>query len=278
MEELYKKAALCIEQADALLIGAGAGMGVDSGLPDFRGNTGFWKEYPVIEKWGYAFEEMANPIWFTENPKLAWAFYGHRYNLYTKTQPHQGFQELLNIATAKKMGYFVYTSNVDGHFQKTGFSDENIEECHGSIHHLQCNERCNSKIWEMPKKEIKIDHENFHADLSTVPLCPDCNSIARPNILMFGDWHWQVTRNQVQSSKYLAWKQRLITKVGKLVIIEIGAGLAVPSVRMNMESTLSRLGGTLIRINPRDSKVPSNQISIPKGALEGISGILKYLK
>ena len=39
-------AAQVIVKADALLITAGAGMGVDSGLPDFRGNKGFWNAYP----------------------------------------------------------------------------------------------------------------------------------------------------------------------------------------------------------------------------------------
>jgi NAD-dependent SIR2 family protein deacetylase len=42
------RAAEAIHAADALLITAGAGMGVDSGLPDFRGNEGFWKAYPVL--------------------------------------------------------------------------------------------------------------------------------------------------------------------------------------------------------------------------------------
>lgn len=41
-------AAEAIRNADAILIGAGAGMGVDSGLPDFRGNDGFWKAYPTL--------------------------------------------------------------------------------------------------------------------------------------------------------------------------------------------------------------------------------------
>ena len=43
-------AADLISQADALVIAAGAGMRVDSGLPDFRGNTGFWKAYPALGK------------------------------------------------------------------------------------------------------------------------------------------------------------------------------------------------------------------------------------
>ena len=44
-----QSAAEAICSADALLIGAGAGMGVDSGLPDFRGDEGFWKAYPPLK-------------------------------------------------------------------------------------------------------------------------------------------------------------------------------------------------------------------------------------
>ncbi|KFE66366.1 hypothetical protein [Hyalangium minutum] len=56
-----RRAAEAIRSADALLIGAGAGMGVDSGLPDFRGNEGFWKAYPAYAKLGLDFASMANP-------------------------------------------------------------------------------------------------------------------------------------------------------------------------------------------------------------------------
>ena len=45
---LFESAAKLIASADGLLITAGAGMGVDSGLPDFRGNEGFWKAYPAL--------------------------------------------------------------------------------------------------------------------------------------------------------------------------------------------------------------------------------------
>ena len=50
------------KEMNALLIGAGAGMGVDSGLPDFRGPEGFWRAYPAFR--GRRFEEMSNPVWF----------------------------------------------------------------------------------------------------------------------------------------------------------------------------------------------------------------------
>lgn len=47
---LVQRAADWISQAESLLITAGAGMGVDSGLPDFRGEQGFWNHYPALGK------------------------------------------------------------------------------------------------------------------------------------------------------------------------------------------------------------------------------------
>src|ERR1700758_3667657 len=96
LEHQLDKAAEVIRTADAILITAGAGMGVDSGLPDFRGNEGFWKAYPVVARLGLSFVEMANPRWFRNQPELAWAFYGHRLNLYRQTMPHAGFAKLLS--------------------------------------------------------------------------------------------------------------------------------------------------------------------------------------
>src|SRR5450432_764407 len=92
--ERYKLAAQEIASADALLIGAGAGMGVDSGLPDFRGNQGFWRAYPMYAARKLDFAAMADPRWFRSDPAFAWGFYGHRRNLYRATQPHEGFQIL----------------------------------------------------------------------------------------------------------------------------------------------------------------------------------------
>lgn len=61
MAEAIEKARQIIESADAILITAGAGMGVDSGLPDFRGNEGFWKAYPMAKERHLSFQALANP-------------------------------------------------------------------------------------------------------------------------------------------------------------------------------------------------------------------------
>ena len=102
--ELLAQAAAWIRDAEALIIAAGAGMGVDSGLPDFRGNEGFWNAYPPFRHLGLKFTDLANPAWFHDDPPLAWGFYGHRLNLYRRTQPHAGFALLRKWAAAKSAG------------------------------------------------------------------------------------------------------------------------------------------------------------------------------
>ena len=269
-------AAETITKSDALLITAGAGIGVDSGLPDFRGNEGFWKAYPPMAKLGVSFYEMANPEWFQINPKLAWGFYGHRLNLYRETIPHQGFTQLFKLAKNKTAGYFVFTSNVDGQFQIAGFEENFIEECHGSIHHLQCSKPCNNEIWETDNFEIEVNAETFEA-AEPFPQCKSCNSIARPNILMFGDWGWNSKRTYNQSERLDKWLSNIYMNETKLVIIEIGAGNAVATVRYKSESIANRPNVTLIRINPRDYDVPKDHISINLGGAAGIDKIYQLI-
>jgi NAD-dependent SIR2 family protein deacetylase len=268
-----EKAVNILQDAEAILITAGAGMGVDSGLPDFRGNEGFWQAYPPIARLGKSFYEMANPEWFHRDPKLAWAFYGHRLNLYRGTVPHQGFHQLLEVANQKKGGYFVFTSNVDGQFQKAGFDDDKIEECHGSIHHFQCVQPCCHDIWDASNETVKIDEEVFQA-LEPFPRCKVCDGLARPNILMFGDWSWNSNRTHQQGMMLQEWLQTVQNK--KLVIVEVGAGRAVPTVRHLSESVANQHQATLIRINPRDYDVPSaHHVSIPLGGAEGINKVTR---
>lgn len=272
-DHLIKQAATRIRESDALLICAGAGMGVDSGLPDFRGDQGFWKAYPPFAKLGYSFIDMANPQWFERDPHLAWGFYGHRLNLYRKTIPHKGFDILLRWGMQKLGGYFVFTSNVDGQFQKAGFAEDRINECHGSIHYMQCSYPCCETIWSADKTEISVDETTMNAD-DPLPACPVCGRIARPNILMFGDWNWVPGNTQEQQQRFHNWLRQ--NRGGSIVIIECGAGTGVPTVRINSESIVSKYKAKLIRINARESFVPPDQIGLPMGALEALVALLPH--
>jgi NAD-dependent SIR2 family protein deacetylase len=272
-----ERAVQAIRAADALLIAAGAGMGVDSGLPDFRGPQGFWRAYPPYQKLGLHFVDLANPRWFRDDPELAWGFYGHRFQLYRATQPHDGFSILQRWATGLKYGAFVFTSNVDGHFQRAGFDEARIIECHGSVHWLQCTARCGQELWPVPASVaalIDLDEETMRAR-PPLPGCPSCGALARPNVLMFGDWQWDSARTAAQEARVEAWLQDIETM--RLAIIECGAGTGVPTVRHFCERMAVAAAATLIRINLRESQVPEGQISISLGALEALKAIDRAL-
>jgi len=270
-ESAIEEAKKVINDADALLITAGAGMGVDSGLPDFRGVEGFWRAYPKVKQLGLRFEEMANPQWFEDDPALAWAFYGHRLNLYRETTPHRGFKILKALSAQKPHGSFVFTSNVDGQFQKADFDEDRIMECHGSIHHLQCTRNCQGKIWSANDVTIEIS-DDFRSQ-EPLPKCPECGALARPNILMFGDWKWESRRTDAQSERLQRWLAMLEAQEAKLAIIEMGAGTAVPTVRRTSEDIAAHFGVPLIRINPRESF--GAQIPLAMGALEALEQIVE---
>jgi len=264
-------AAKALLETKSIFIGAGAGMGVDSGLPDFRGKEGFWKEYPYLGKLKIPFEEMANPIWFKEDPHLAWAFYGHRLNLYLSTKPHLGYTLLHKWISSHKLNSFIFTSNVDGHFQKSGFAEELTNECHGSIIHFQCLSRCGQKIWPVSEHfRIRLDHEKMYAH-DPLPSCPSCQGLARPNILMFSDFEWDSERKEEQEKRMYHWMKTL--RNSKLFVLEIGAGLAVPTVRISCEQAWETLGGFFLRINPHDNQVPQGTHSLAMGALNALSAI-----
>ena len=244
-------------------------MGVDSGLPDFRGTQGFWRAYPALGRARIAFESIASPAAFDADPRLAWGFYGHRLALYRRTEPHEGFAILTRIGDSMRNGAFVFTSNVDGQFGKAGFSPGQICEIHGSIHHLQCMRGCADEIWSAADFAPEIDEDQCLLR-SALPTCTCCQGLARPNILMFGDWSWIESRQQAQYAALRAW----LRQVARPVIIEIGAGTAIPSVRHFGEAAR----GALIRINPTEPEVPKGKgFGLRMSALEGIRGLREAL-
>jgi NAD-dependent SIR2 family protein deacetylase len=255
------------------LITAGAGMGVDSGLPDFRGNQGFWRAYPAYAHLGLSFVDLANPRWFHEDPHLAWGFYGHRLNLYRATRPHDGFARLLAWAAERPRGAFVFTSNVDGQFQRAGFDPERIVECHGTIETWQCLRGCGAGLALAAANDIGVDALSFRA-ADPLPSCAGCGALARPNVLMFGDFGWDGSRTDAQRRRFDRW----LGDAGKLVIVECGAGTAVPTVRMAGEALAREMDATLIRINVREPHAPLGAISIAAGAREALARIEHALR
>jgi NAD-dependent SIR2 family protein deacetylase len=270
LDEAVQRAAQAIAAAEALVVTAGAGMGVDSGLPDFRGDEGFWNAYPAYAHLGLSFVDLANPRWFEEDPHLAWGFYGHRLNLYRTTEPHDGFARLRAWAASKPAGAFVFTSNVDGQFQRAGFDESAIVECHGTIEAWQCARNCGSGLFAAAVEPIAVDPKSCRA-ADPLPRCPGCGALARPNVLMFGDDAWNDARTGAQRRRFEEWLGTLAGR--RVAIVECGAGTGVPTVRRMSEVLTRTFEGTLVRINLRESSGPSGAISIRAGARDALAAL-----
>lgn len=267
-DRLIEQAAELVHDADSIIVAAGAGMGVDSGLPDFRGNGGFWQAYPALAAAGIDFQAAASADSFARDPERAWGFYGHRLALYRRTVPHDGFALLRRWADTKAHGCSVFTSNVDGQFQAAGFDPALVHECHGSIHHLQCTRPCSNAIWAADF--LPVVNEQACRLTGPVPVCPSCGAVARPNILMFGDWTWEDGRSEAQSARQQAWLER----VRRPVVIEIGAGTAIPTVRHFSERVVRQHGARIVRINLREPWTHGEKgVGLPMNALDALQRI-----
>jgi NAD-dependent SIR2 family protein deacetylase len=235
----FAQAARLLEETPAILIMAGAGMGVDSGLPDYRGRQGFWRDYPPLKRLGITFDDSHDPSWFikvripiryrtssrlihAQDRQQSWGFYGHRAKLYSEKRPHEGYDFLLRVARSKNNNFFIFTSNIDEHFQKAGFEKQRIYECHGSLSYAQCTTPCwnegrgGSQVWPVTVDQLpQVDEETLRvptSDMSVYPKCPYCNELARPNVSLAGDTQdtWVPARSHGQKKRLLRWLKSVL--------------------------------------------------------------------
>lgn len=243
-------------QADGIVVLAGAGMSVDSGLPDFRGSTGLWTQAKED------FIKLASAKGLESDPLQVWNFYIQRMISYGTMKPHSGYYQLLDLLQQHDKDHFVVTSNVDLAFHKAGYPAHKIHEIHGSLAHAQCAQACDRQTRPMPQFSCELVHED------EIPTCDKCGAILRPNVMMFSDPYLVWQQIDLGAAAYMHWCAPKLNVLG----IEIGAGTQIPSIRLFGEERTSHL----IRINPQESDVSRPQdVSIHMTALSGIDYLVK---
>ncbi len=161
---LIQRAAKDILRSKKTIAFTGAGISVESGIPDFRGSGGLWERYDP--------EEYAHIHAFHANPDRVWGMLKEMFTLVMGAKPnpaHTGLAEL------ERMGLLssVVTQNVDGLHQAAG--SKNVIEFHGSHRTLSCL-KCSTKI------------EGSSLTLEDLPArCPRCLSLLKPDVVFFGE-------------------------------------------------------------------------------------------
>ena len=241
----------------------------------FAATTAFGKPIRRFRKLGLSFVDLADPRWFAENPAQAWGFYGHRLELYRRTDPHAGYQLLKQWAESKAHGGFSFTSNVDCHFQSAGFDTDRIVECHGSFSQLQCREPCTQALWSSADTK-RLDRRVNNVSNRAIADVPSMRGYFETEYLdVWATPTGSGDRTHDQNDRLNSWLSGIPKSA--IAIIEIGAGTAVPSVRRFSERLVEQKQATLIRINPRESLGPAGTISIAAAGLETLKQIDELL-
>ena len=166
-----------LDQAEAVLIGAGSGLSSSAGFV-YDGER-FERYFADFEK-QYGFHDMyAGGFYPFKTPEERWAYWS-RFILINRYMdpPKPVYQELRKLV--EKKDYFVLTSNIDGQFIKAGFDPQRVFEPQGSIALLQCSRPCCDMLWDGEPfyRQIArdIDPVSFSCPTEDIPHCPHCGA------------------------------------------------------------------------------------------------------
>ncbi|KAJ8599281.1 hypothetical protein CTAYLR_006769 [Chrysophaeum taylorii] len=253
-------AAKWLADADAVLVCAGAGMSGNAGELVYTVPDDFRKYYPWLVEYGYstAYECMG----LIDDPRVPGTIkssylVAHAHNQRFRFQPNAGYAALLEQLRGKD--YFVYTSNVDGCFERAGFDAERIYTPQGDWKYMQCSAPCTrDSFWlaePVIQRVLPLVPNDVTDDAS--PKCPRCGRRALGNV-RGGDWFTHAPHDGSQD-RFLKWIYRQLgAGTSKLVILEVGVGFNTPTVtRIPMEQICrEHPNAKLVRVNPQDYQVP----------------------
>lgn len=245
------KAKELIENADYILIGAGAGLSTAAGL-EYSGER-FEREFKeYIEK--YHFEDLYTASFYEFNTQEEkWAFWAkliklNRFN----DKPLKLYKELLDLLKNKE--YFVITTNVDGQFENAGFDADKIFAVQGDYALLQCENACHNKTYnnkELVNQWLE-NTKNLKIPTKLVPKCPVCGENMEVNLRkdanFVQDENWYK-----QADKYDKFLENAKNK--SLVLLELGVGFNTPGIiRIPFEQMVfQNKNWNLIRVNKNNS-------------------------
>ena len=180
----------------------GAGVSTESGIPDFRSDTGIWAEVDPFE--------VASIRAFRRNPARVWSFYRERVHVLRDAQPNAAH---LALAELEQRGLVeaVITQNIDLLHTRAGSRD--VVEMHGSIRSAECL----GCLWTEP-----IDTVLAQLDESPLPTCSQCGEVLKPGVVLFGEL---LPAGAIERAMQLARGARLMLVVGSSLEVWPVAGL-----------------------------------------------------
>ncbi len=164
LEQPILLAADIIKTSKKCIALTGAGISVDSNVPDYRGTNGMWSKFPP--------EEYASLQAYTDNPGKVWKCWSELAKYFVDKKPNAGHLAMVEL---ERLGYLkaILTQNIDALHQQAGHL--NVIEFDGNIRRLTCL-KCNN-------------HHPFNIESiqETPPYCNKCGGLMKPDMIIFGE-------------------------------------------------------------------------------------------
>lgn len=258
-EEQIQKAAELIKNADAVVIGAGAGLSTAAGLN--YGGRRFTENFgEFIEKYGSAnMTDMYSAGFYPFPSEEAKWGYWSKHALINRIQPgalplYQSVYDLV-----KDNPHFVLTTNVDHQFWKAGFADEQIFATQGDYGEIQCARGCHQKVYDGVELFLQMDQARQDCKIPSdmVPKCPVCGGNMAMH-LRCDQYFVEDTRWNEAAANYGEFLQKQQGK--KVVLLELGVGFNTPVIiRFPFENMVrENENWSLIRLNLNEVVIPES--------------------
>ena len=215
-----------IKNADAIVIGAGAGLSTSAGFI-YTGER-FSSHFADFEQ-KYGFHDMYTGGFYPyKTPKEHWAYWSRYiyYNRYVDS-PKSTYSDLLRLV--KDLDYFVITTNVDHCFQKAGFDKKRLFYTQGDYGLFQCSEPCCQETFENEQiiRAMMEQQKDMRVPSELLPVCPHCGKPLTMNLRSDNKfvedtgWHEAAGRYQAFLSRH---------RDGKVLFLELGVGYNTPGI------------------------------------------------
>ena len=156
-----------IDRAKRIVFFGGAGVSTASGIPDFTGKDGLYRQ-----KYGELTPEMMlSQSFFYLHPDRFYAFY-REHMLHPQAQPNAAHRKLYALEHAGKLAGLI-TQNIDGLHRQAG--NRYVYELHGSVYENRCIE-CG-----------RLFGLDYILNTQGVPKCPDCGGVVKPSVVLYGE-------------------------------------------------------------------------------------------
>jgi NAD-dependent deacetylase len=190
----------------------GAGVSAESGIPTFRSNGGYWRQY--------RFEDLATPEGFARDPKFVWTWYEERRRAIAAARPNAGHEALAEMER-RVAAFTLITQNVDGLHDLAG--SKNVIRLHGDIWTVRC---------------LKCGKERVErAELNDLPPSCACGGMLRPGVVWFGE---ELPEGAIERAAAAVRAADVLIVAGTSALVYPAAGLirlAAVTIEINPEET-----------------------------------------